>query len=107
METRHQTFGRTCFLVGLAILYLLVGTKLYIAWRDSMWPSWPLGDYLPDALVRAVFATSVPSAKAVLVWILSRDLVVVVAAVCLVLWLLDLLGNGGNPGDDHPDAHSR
>lgn len=101
MGTRHNAFGRGCFLVGLAVLYLLLGIKLFFVWRDGLWPGWPLGDFMPDPVVRAVFAIAVQPVRSVMVWVLSRDVVSVVAAVCLVLWLLDL------PGDAEADDEGR
>ena len=81
--------------------------KLYLAWRDGLWSNWPLGDFLPDAAVRAVFATQEPILRTVLVWSLSRDVVEWAAAVCLVLWLLNLSGNAGGDDDDNGEASSR
>lgn len=107
MRTRQSAFGRACFLLGLAALYLLAGMKLYLAWRDGLWPDWPLGDYLPDAVVRAVFATPDSALRTGLVWLLSRDLVEWAAAACLVLWVIALSGNAGGDGDDTGENVSR
>jgi len=107
METRRNTFGRGCFLVGLAVLYLLLGMKIHIAWRDGLWPSWPLGDYLPDAVVRGVFAVEPLSVRSALVWLLSRDILGVVAAICLLVWALGLFGNEGGSADGRPGEVSR
>jgi hypothetical protein len=93
MKTRQGLFGRACLLVGLLALYLLAGMKVYLAWRDGMWPDWPLGDHVPDALVHWVFSLGAAPVRAALVWLLSRDVVEWAAAACLVLWLLTLFGN--------------
>lgn len=107
MRTRQGAFGRACFLVGLAALYLLAGMKLYVAWRDRLWPQWPLGDFLPNGVVLGLFSPSAASVRSVLVWLLSRDLVEWAAAACLVLWLLTLPGNGEGDLDDHQEDMSR
>ena len=107
MDTRRNSFGRGCFLVGLGVLYLLLGMKLYVSWREGVWQAWPLGDYLPDAVVRAVFSLGTASIRSALVWILSQDVVIVVAAVCLLLWLLGLFGNEGDSGGDSGGDVSR
>lgn len=107
MRTRQNAFGRACFLLGLAALYILAGMKLYLAWRDDLWPNWPLGDYLPDAVVRAVFTIREPTLRSGLVWLLSQDVVAWAAGVCLVLWGLALSGNAGGGGDDTKKPVSR
>ena len=107
MKSRRNFFGRSCFFVGLAVLYALVGMKVHIAWRDGLWPVWRLGDTVPDAVVRAVFSLEAAPVRSALVWLLSRDVVGVVAAICLIVLVLDLFANiGGSPGD-HEDALSR
>jgi hypothetical protein len=107
MKTRANAFGRGCFFVGLAALYFLVGMKAYLAWRDGIWPRWPLGEYLPDGVVRTVFSPETESIRTIVVWLLSRDVVECAAAVCLVLWLLQLVGNGRTGEPDREDAVSR
>jgi hypothetical protein len=107
MKTRTNAFGRGCFFIGLLPLYFLVGLKAFLAWRDGVWPHWPLGEYLPDPVVRAVFSPETESVRAVVVWLLSRDVVECAAAVCLVLWLLNLVGNGRTGRGDQTDAVSR
>lgn len=81
--------------------------KLYIAWRDGLWPAWPVGDTLPDAVVRGLFSVEPPSLRSVLIWLLSRDVMVVAAAVCLVVWLLGFWSDGGDGPDDRPGEVSR
>jgi hypothetical protein len=107
MRTRQGAFGRGCFLVGLAALYLLAGMKLFVAWRDGMWPDWPLGDFLPDVAVRGMFSPDASSVRSVVVWLLSRDIVEWAAAVCLVLWVLSLAGNAGRDRRDQEEDMSR
>ena len=96
METRLRTFGRGCFFVGLIALYGLVAMKVYLAWRDGMWPLWPLGECLPEGLVRIAFSPPAEPVRDVVVWLLSRDVVEWAAAACLGLWLLGL--GGGRDG---------
>lgn len=107
MKTRANAFGRGCFFIGLAALYALVGMKAYLAWSDGVWPRWPLGEYLPDVVVRTVFSPEIESARAVVVWLLSRDVVECAAAVCLVLWMLQLIGNGREGEHAREDVVSR
>jgi len=107
MKTRTSAFGRGCFFVGLVALYSLVGMKVYLAWRDGVWPRWPVGEYLPDMAVRTVFSPETESVRQVMVWLLSRDVVECAAVVCLVLWLLQLGGDGRDGTHDHEDAVSR
>ena len=107
MGTRRNVFGRGCFLVGLAVLYCLLGMKLYIAWRDGLWPAWPLGDNLPDAVVRGVFSLEPSSVRSALIWLLSQDVLEVTAAFCLLVWLVSLFGDDGGRADDRTGDVSR
>lgn len=108
METRLHPFGRWCFFLGLFALYGLAAMKVYLAWRDGMWPRWPLGDWLPEGVVRTVFAAATGPVREIAVWLLSRDIVEWAAAACLGLWLLNLAGGrpAGDSGAD-PDDVSR
>lgn len=101
MKTRQGTWGRACFWVGLVALYALAGMKCWLAWRDGLWPDWPLGDVVPDAAVRWIFSLDAAGVRVVLVWLLARDVLEWAAAVCLVLWLLTLPGAAGRDGTDH------
>lgn len=102
MATRRDIFGRGCFFCSLAALYCLLGMKLYVACREGMWFDWPLGDYLPDAVVRAVFALPDGGFRAVLTWLLRQDVMYHAAAVTIVLWLL--LPSGRGDGGDGPSG---
>lgn len=87
---RHpgDALGRGCLLVSLTALWAMLAMRLYVVWRDGMWLAWPLGDLLPDVLVRRLFALPDTGLRDALVWLLRQDALYWVAAVCLVLWLL-------------------
>ncbi len=107
MKTRTNAFGRGCFFVSLFALYFLVGLKAFLAWRDGGWPDWPLGGSLPDAVVRMIFSPETKSVRHVIIWLLSRDVVEWAAAICLVLWLLNLVGNDRGGRSDTKDVVAR
>ena len=98
MKSRRDAFGRACWLVSLVALYALLGLKAYVFWREGLWPQWPLGEYVPDAVVRAAFSGADSPARAALAWLLGRDVLYFAAAASLVLWMLDFFG--GSSGDD-------
>lgn len=102
MTTRRDLFGRGCLWISLAALYTLCGMKLFVALRDGVWLYWPLGDYLPDAVVRAVFALPEGGVRRMLTWLMRQDVMYHAAAVSLLLWLLTLSGSGGK--DDGSDS---
>jgi hypothetical protein len=110
MATRRDLLGRGCFYCSLAALYCLLGMKVLVAWREGLWLDWPLGDYLPDAVVRALFALPDGRFREILTWLLRQDVIYHAAAIALLLWLLHLAagagrGNGGDgfPGGEPPD----
>ena len=78
----------------------MLAMRLYVVWRDGMWLAWPLGDFLPDALVRRLFALPDAGPRDALVWLLGQDALYWVAAVCLVVWLLAAPGRTTPGGDD-------
>lgn len=98
MTTRRNVLGRGCLWVSLAALYILLGMKLYVAVREGVWLDWPLGDFVPDAVVRWVFARPDAAIRAVLVWSLGRDVLYYAAGAALVLWGLSFWG--GASADD-------
>lgn len=101
MTTRRDLLGRGCFYCSLAALYCLLGMKVYVAWREGLWLDWPLGEYLPDALVRAVFSLPDGRIREALTWLLRQDVLYHVAAITLLLWLLAPSGKPGRgPGGD-------
>ncbi len=102
MEIRSQALGRVCLWISLAALYILLGLKVFVALREGLWLDWPLGDFLPDVLVRWVFSLESPPVRSVLAWVLSRDVLHGAAALSLVLWLLTLSGNASAPSADLP-----
>jgi len=57
--------------------------------------------------LRTVFSPETESVRQVMVWLLSRDVVECAAVVCLVLWLLQLGGDGRDGTHDREDAVSR
>ena len=88
MTTRRDVLGRICLWVSLAALYTLLGMKLFVALRDGIWLDWPLGEFLPDAVVRGVFRLRDGAVRDALVWVLAQDVVYHVAAVTCLVWLL-------------------
>lgn len=88
MTTRRDVLGRICLWVSLAALYTLLGMKLFVALRDGVWQDWPLGEFLPDAVVRAVFRLPAGAMRDAVVWVLARDVVYHAAAVTCLVWLL-------------------
>lgn len=108
MTTRRDLFGRGCLWISLAALYTLCGMKLFVALRDGVWLYWPLGDILPDAVVRAVFVLPEGGIRQMLTWLMRQDAMYYAAAVTLLLWLFTLFGSGGkgeggdSPGDPSP-----
>ncbi len=101
MTTRRDVLGRGCLWSSLAALYILLGMKLFVAFREGLWLAWPLGNFLPDAMVRWVFALPRPTVRAVLAWLLGQDVLYYVAGVCLALWCLNLWG--GTSSAESPD----
>ncbi|UJX40693.1 hypothetical protein K9F62_18670 [Desulfovibrio sp. JY] len=100
MTTRSDVLGRGCLWVSLAALYTLCGMKLFVAWRDGLWLDWPLGDYLPDAVVRWVFRLPEGAPRTALVWVMGQDVVYQAAAVTCCIWLLTLFGKSSARGGD-------
>ena len=105
MKIPGDTFGRGCLWLSLAALYGLLAMRLYVAWREGLWLEWPLGDFVPDAVVRRIFALEQPGLRDAASWLLGRDVLYWVAAGCLILWLLTGSGEAGPANDD--DALSR
>lgn len=102
MKTRGDAFGRGCLWASLTALYGLLGMRVFVAWRDGLWLDWPLGDSLPDAVVRWVFAVTDETVRSVLAWLLRQDVLYFAAAVSLVLWVLTLSGESSCAADsDH------
>jgi len=102
MTTRRDVLGRGCLWVSLAALYFLLGMKLFVAFREGLWLDWPLGDFLPDAVVRWVFALPDATVRQALAWVLNQDVVYHAAAVSLVLWMMTLLsGSSADESRDH------
>ena len=99
---RHpgDAFGRGCLLVSLTALWALLAMRLYVVWRDGLWLVWPAGDFLPDPLVRQVFALENEGLRQTLVWLMAQDALYWVAAVCLLVWLLSLLSTSPPGGED-------
>jgi hypothetical protein len=102
MKTRRDALGRVCLLASFGALYLLLGMKAYVAWREGLWLDWPLGDYLPDAVVHWVFAFPDSPTRSTLEWLMGRDVLYYAAAVSLVLWLLNLSGGSSVITEDEP-----
>ena len=102
MKTRGDAFGRGCLLVSLTALYGLLGMRLFVAWREGLWLVWPLGDYLPDSVVRWVFSLSQPAVRAALAWAMGQDVLYVAAVVSLLLWLLAVVRPSSETEDDGP-----
>jgi len=100
MKTRGDVFGRGCLWVSLTAVYGLLGMRVFVAWQEGLWLDWPLGDYLPDSVVRWVFALPNASTRAVLVWILGRDVLYHAAVLSLLLWLVTLRGGSQSVGKD-------
>ncbi|WP_428569062.1 MAG: hypothetical protein ACP59X_10470 [Solidesulfovibrio sp. DCME] len=98
MATRRDLVGRGCFYCSLAALYCLLGMKVFVAWRDGLWLDWPLGDVLPNAVVRALFALPDGRLRDILTWLSRQDVIYHVAAIALVLWLLHLAAMAGRGG---------
>ncbi len=92
MMNRRDALGRTCLWVSLGALYALLGMKVFVAWREGVWLDWPLGDHVPDEVVRRAFAAPAGPVRSALVWVLGQDVLYLAAAVSLVLWLLSLSG---------------
>lgn len=105
MTTRRDLIGRGCLWCSLAALYTLLGMKAYVAWRDGVWLDWPLGNALPDALVRWVFSLPDGPFRAVLEWLMRQDVIYHAAAVTLLIWLLGLVA--GSPEDKGDDPSGR
>ena len=105
MKIPGDTFGRGCLWVSLAALYGLLAMRLFVAWREGLWLEWPLGDFVPDVVVRWVFALEPPGLQDAASWLLGRDVLYWVAAVCLILWLL--IGSGQTGPADDGNALSR
>ena len=105
MKIPGDAFGRGCLWVSLAALYGLLAMRLYVVWREGLWLEWPLGDVVPDAVVRRVFALEAAGLRDAAVWLLGRDVLYWVAAVCLFLWLLTGPDGSSRAGDD--EAFSR
>lgn len=105
MKIPGDAFGRGCLWVSLAALYGLLAMRLFVAWREGLWLEWPLGDFVPDALVRRVFALEQPGLRDAAIWLLGLDVLYWVAAGCLLQWLLTGTGEVPGPGDD--TAYSR
>lgn len=99
---RHpgDALGRGCLLVSLTALWAMLAMRLYVVWRDGMWLAWPMGDVLPDALVRRIFTWPDGGPRDALVWLLRQDALYWVAAVCFVLWLIAAPGRSAPGGDD-------
>jgi hypothetical protein len=70
-----------------------------------VWLDCPLGNALPDALVRWVFSLPDGSFRAVLEWLMRRDVIYHAAAVTLLIWLLGLVA--GSPEDKGDDPSGR
>jgi len=104
MKTRGDAFGRGCLWASLAALYGLLGMRVFAAWRERVWPLWPLGDCLPDPVVRWIFSLPWPPVRAALAWVLGQDVLYVAAAVSLLLWLLALGDGSASAGDDGPPS---
>ncbi|MHC1789038.1 hypothetical protein [Solidesulfovibrio sp.] len=105
MRFPGDRFGRGCLWVSLAALYGLLAMRLFVVWREGLWLEWPLGDFLPDHVVRLVFSLGNDLLLHVAVWLLARDVLYWVAAVCLLLWLL--IAPGGPSPAAGQDESSR
>lgn len=103
MTTRRDVLGRGCLWVSLAALYLLLGMKLFVAFREGLWLDWPLGDFLPDALVRWVFALPDATLRQALAWVLNQDVVYHAAGISLILWIATLFG-GSSPAESRDQS---
>jgi len=102
MKSRGDAIGRACWLASLGALYALLAMKAYVFWRDGFWPDWPLGEFVPDAVVRFAFAVSDSPVRAALAWLLRGDVLYHAATVSLVLWLLNYSGESSGGGSDGP-----
>ncbi|EHJ46555.1 hypothetical protein DFW101_0538 [Solidesulfovibrio carbinoliphilus subsp. oakridgensis] len=102
MTTRRDVLGRGCLWASLAALYILLGMKLFVAIREGLWLDWPLGNFVPDAVVRWVFVRPDAAARTVLAWLLGQDVLYYVAAVALALWGMTLLGGASGAGNSDP-----
>jgi hypothetical protein len=102
MATRRNVLGRGCLLASLAALYILLGMKLFVALREGLWLDWPLGNFVPDAVVRWVFARPDAAVRTALAWLLGRDVLYYVAAVTLALWGMALAGGPSDADNAAP-----
>jgi hypothetical protein len=100
MKSQRDAFGRGCLLASLVALYVLLGMKAFVVWREGLWLDWPLGDYLPDGLVRWVFALPDSQVRSVAAWLLGQDVLYHAAAISLVLWLCAFSGESPGVDDD-------
>lgn len=99
MTTRRDVLGRGCLWVSLAALYTLLGMKIFVALRDGLWLDWPLGEFMPDAVVRWVFRLPAGGVRTALVWGMSQDVVYYVASVTCLVWLLPFIGSSSARDD--------
>lgn len=106
MKTRYNVFGQICLWASLAALYALLAMKLVVLWREGLWLDWPLGNYLPDAIVRWVFSLRYQPLRSGLVWALSRDVVYHAAAISFVIWLLGGMFRSRNDAHGMYDGHT-
>ena len=105
MKIPGDVFGRGCLWVSLAALYGLLAMRLFVVWRDGIWLAWPLGNFVPDALVRKIFALNDAGPRRIIVWFLEQDILYCVAAICLAIWWLIPAGSAA-PADKQ-DERSR
>ena len=99
MTIRRDVLGRGCLWASLAALYTLLGMKIFVALRDGLWLEWPLGTFMPDAVVRWVFHLPMGAARTALVWGMSRDVIYYVAGVTCLVWLLPFIGSSSARDD--------
>lgn len=89
MRFTNTFFGGICLLTSVLVIYGLLFYKLYFLWTKGVWVDWMLGNFLPDEMITFMFSLKSSVTREILVWLLSRDVLLYFLPFPLLVFYLD------------------
>jgi hypothetical protein len=96
MKSSRGILGNVCLWVSILVIYGLLGYRMYVLYSEGIWLDWTVGDILPDAVIWTVIGMRASILKTMVIWLLSQDVLLYMAAFPIILAVLDRWpgGNG-------------